>query len=93
MHPTTSSIARFFAFAVFVSGLVSGSASADPRRPPPPPKEAFDACSGSKEGDACTVKVRGDEIHGTCTTFPEGGLACRPDCPPPPPREERGSGI
>jgi hypothetical protein len=59
--------------------------------PPPgrhaPPKEAFDACAGSKEGDSCSVNIHGHDIAGTCATFGDLGLACRPSSPPPPPPE------
>jgi hypothetical protein len=60
-----------------------------PRREIPP--EAFDACNGKKEADACTVKHGGHEMKGTCAPAPDGDtggrLACRPERPegaPPP---------
>jgi hypothetical protein len=61
-----------------------GAVRAD--EPPPhrqPPQEAFDACSGKKEGDDCTVTFRDKQINGVCEAFKDSGLACRPSGPPP----------
>jgi hypothetical protein len=81
MNPARLTLARLFAFALFIPA----AALADGQGPPTPPKEAFDACSGAKSGDACTVKLGSHEIAGTCDEFPGGGgLACRPNGPPPP---------
>jgi hypothetical protein len=65
---------------------LSPSSYAQPPGPPrTPPKEAFEACASSHEGDACTVKLPDRELDGVCTTFRDAGLACRPNRPPPPP--------
>src|SRR5262245_46463794 len=54
--------------------------------PEHPPKEAFDACTNHKQGDACTVKLRDFTLDGTCITLPDqADLVCRPNHPPPPP--------
>jgi len=45
---------------------------------PPPPPEAFDACSGKKESDECTVTFGSDAVKGTCRTMPDGRVACAP---------------
>ncbi|MFQ5616784.1 MAG: hypothetical protein ACE5GO_10065, partial [Anaerolineales bacterium] len=38
-----------------------------------------DACNGLVESDACTVNLpNGNTIQGTCTTIPQGELACVP---------------
>jgi len=77
----------FAAVAVLVP-VVSAQADSPPPGPPrSPPPEAFTACSGAKEGDSCTVSIHGHDIPGTCASFADRGLACRPDAPPPPPPE------
>jgi hypothetical protein len=77
---------RILASASLVSVALGGPASvlADSAGPPPPPKEAFDACSGAKEGDACTVHFGDHAVSGECVDFRGAGLACRPSRPPPP---------
>lgn len=61
--------------------VVGSNAHADP---PQLPQEAFTACEGKSEGDACSVTFREHTIEGTCATGPEGGkLHCRPSGPPP----------
>jgi hypothetical protein len=83
---------KFFVLTLSVPLLVLAVAAplaalADPFSPPSPPKEAFDACASSKEGDACSVHFGEREIKGTCAPFSGQGLACRPEGgPPPPPR-------
>ncbi|MFH1748905.1 MAG: CotH kinase family protein [Planctomycetota bacterium] len=50
------------------------------------PPEAFEACEGMQEGDACAVSVGGEVISGTCTMLSDGRLACIPEGmggPPP----------
>lgn len=60
-----------------------------PRRPP---AEAFAACTGHAEGDACTVTFGEHTIDGQCMKVPEhikeeaGKLFCRPHHRPPPSR-------
>jgi hypothetical protein len=66
---------------------LAASAHADQPTRPSPPQEAFDACASAKEGDTCTVKHGDHEMQGTCATFPERGLVCRPSGPPPIPKE------
>jgi len=67
--------------------LASSLAAADP---PPnggprrgPPQVAFDACANLAAGAACRVMTPFGELHGTCATVAERGLACRPDGRPP----------
>ena len=75
-----------FAYPIGAAALVVAlAAHADPPSFQAPPKEAFDACATSKEGDSCTVKFRDMVITGTCASFPERGLFCRPAGPPPHP--------
>jgi hypothetical protein len=74
--------------AVLCSGLVFfaviGADALASAEPPPVPEEAFTACSGKSEGDACTAKLPDRELAGTCTQHPkEGKLFCRPSGPPP----------
>lgn len=58
-------------------------------RPPGPPPEAFDACDGLQEGDACSVATpRGDVLAGICHALHERRV-CVPDAPPPPPERGR----
>lgn len=54
-----------------------GSAGQIPPEMVPP--EAFEACEGMQEGDACTVSVGGEVISGTCTMLSDGRLVCIPD--------------
>jgi hypothetical protein len=77
-----------FYHLVALSVLIPALGLADQHGPPPPPKEAFEACAGAKQGDACTVRFGDHEIAGRCDAPPGGGLACRPDgAPSPPPKE------
>ncbi len=48
-------------------------------RPQPPP-EAFSACKGCSEADACTVKFEDRLLEGTCQSFAAGAteLICVP---------------
>jgi hypothetical protein len=69
-----------------------GSAIAEPHAPPSPPREAFDACSNAKDGDACAVSVHGHEVKGICAPFRDQGLVCRPAGPPPGPPPGRHHG-
>ncbi|MDB4929677.1 MAG: hypothetical protein JWM10_2161 [Myxococcaceae bacterium] len=68
-----------------VLALATSIASADPPNGPPPggmrrgpPQAAFDACANLSQGAACTVQVPDRTLQGTCETFPDRGLACRP---------------
>jgi hypothetical protein len=75
---------------ILSSALLGGAAFAqssdgDHPRPRQPPEEAFTACSGLAEGDACTAKPRGHELKGQCTLGHESRLWCRPSGPPPGP--------
>lgn len=54
-------------------------------QPPTPPQEAFTACSGQSNGASCSVNFQGRTITGTCATFTDGRLFCRPEGMPPPP--------
>jgi hypothetical protein len=67
-------------------GVAHAEPPCGPHRPPP---EAFSACQSQKQGAACTVNFHGQSVAGTCETFGDEGLACRPEGPPPapPPRE------
>jgi len=48
------------------------------RRGPPP--EAFEACSGASEGQACTVDTPHGTLEGTCRQVPDAEeLACVPN--------------
>lgn len=71
---------------VFSLGLGVSSAAARPPHPPPP--EAFEACDGAAEGQACTVETPHGTLSGTCQ-MPRGNrLVCVPEnMPPPPPNE------
>ena len=54
-----------------------------------PPQEAFDACVGKVEGDACAFSGRRGDAEGTCIAPPRGDedvLACAPE------RGQRGRG-
>ena len=54
----------------------------------PPPQEAFDACSGKSEGDACSVTIHDQNVDGKCRTPPketnDTRLFCAPPHPSPP---------
>ncbi|HKA89625.1 MAG TPA: hypothetical protein VKE22_18300 [Haliangiales bacterium] len=70
----------------------SGIAAAGDTPPPPspehrhqPPPEAFAACKGLKEGDACSVQFRERTVEGVCAKQPDTELFCRPSHPPPHP--------
>lgn len=55
------------------------------RRGPPP--EALAACEGQEDGDACSVRIGGRVVEGTCMAPPGRELACMPErgsMPPPP---------
>ena len=63
-----------------------GPLACAPKGPPPgPPPEAFAACKGLAEGDACTVSFDGHTMEGICRSGPDGkeALACAPNGPPP----------
>jgi len=84
---------RFGLFAAVALPLAAAAAApalaraADrPPAPPAPPPEAYSACAGSAEGDACTVAFGEESAEGTCAVSREGNLFCRLDHPPPPPR-------
>jgi hypothetical protein len=72
--------------AALEASLADASAL-DANRPPTPPAEAYSACEGHSEGDACTVKFRDQTIDGTCRKFPDNAaaLVCVPAHMPPPP--------
>jgi signal transduction histidine kinase len=56
------------------------------RRPLPnrmPPQEAFDACNGKKEGEACTFRSPEGLLDGECHAGVENWFACRPHRGPP----------
>jgi len=84
-------------FALGAAALASPVAAADPPPTPGsrrgPPQVAFDACANRAAGAACRVVTPFGELHGTCATVRERGLACRPDGQAPggapPPRRER----
>jgi hypothetical protein len=65
----------------------SNANAMDTNRPPAPPAEAYSACAGHSEGDACTVKFRDQTLDGTCRKFPDNAeaLVCVPAHMPPPP--------
>ncbi|HEY4117745.1 MAG TPA: hypothetical protein VGM56_07820 [Byssovorax sp.] len=88
--------ARFAITGLLFGALVAlgGAAMADGDGCPKgrhhgPPPEAFAACEGKADGDACSVTFRDDTAHaGTCQA-PEGKqLACRPDDMPSRPDHE-----
>jgi hypothetical protein len=74
--------------AALEASLADASAL-DANRPPTPPAEAYSACEGHSEGDACTVKFRDQTLDGTCRKFPDNAaaLVCVPTHMPPPPRQ------
>jgi hypothetical protein len=87
---------RYILAGVSVSTVVALSALAfadddHPHHRGPPP-EAFTACDGKADGDACSVTFHDNTAHaGTCEAphHESDGkrLACRPnDLPPPPDR-------
>lgn len=48
------------------------------RRGPPP--EAFEACTGAAEGEACSVDTPHGTLEGICKQHPDGdGLLCVPN--------------
>jgi len=63
------------------------SSPRDSNRPPAPPPEAYSACNGHSEGDACTVQFRDKTLDGTCRKLPndETALICVPAHMPQPP--------
>lgn len=46
-----------------------------------PPEEAFEACNGKSEGDACAFSDRRENVEGVCEIPRRGedGLICSPD--------------
>lgn len=52
----------------------------DSGHPPKPPEEAYTACKGHAEGDACSVQFHNESLAGTCRKLPgeEGELVCIP---------------
>ena len=74
---------------ISTTGLAAATdnANLDSRGPPTPPPEAFSACNGRSEGDACSVKFHDQTIEGVCRKMPEGKdeLVCVPNHFPPPP--------
>ena len=73
--------------------ILAGAAMADepprgapPPPPPPLPNEAYAACDGKSDGDACTVGFRGNKLDGTCAAANDKRLFCRPPNLPPPPQ-------
>jgi len=77
---------RTGALLVAASVLLPAARSAAAEGPPLPP-EAYAACDSKREGDACFVKFREHEIHGTCAPVESSGkLFCRPTDLPPFPR-------
>lgn len=66
-------------------GVANGE---DNNRPPPrePPSEAFQACQGKAEGDACTVQLPDLTLDGKCVLSHDNRVFCRPTQMPPPPR-------
>lgn len=68
---------------VLTMGLSSQAANAEPgerdgRRGPP--QEAFDACTGMVEGDACGFSGHRGDVEGSCIVPPRGeeSLVCAP---------------
>ncbi|MBL8678243.1 MAG: hypothetical protein JNK05_03715 [Myxococcales bacterium] len=88
------STALFFAGA---AALVVGVAWAQPQPPggghggqrPTPPQEAFSACANLQAGASCAVNFQGRTISGTCASFTDGRMFCRPEGMPPPPNGGR----
>lgn len=82
---------RSVSILALLSALLGSSvAAADPPPGGPPggrghgpPQVAFDACVNRAAGAACTVQLPGRALEGTCTTFGDRGLACRPNGVPP----------
>lgn len=84
---------------VLITALAS-LAHAQRRGPPSPPPEALAACEDRDDGDACSVRLGGRVVEGTCMAPPGRELACMPErgsMPPPPdgegggPDEEHGA--
>ncbi len=81
----------FSIIALGAALLVPAVAAADPppNGGPPggrghgPPQAAFDACANRTAGAACSVQLPDRTLEGTCATFGDGRLACRPDGMPP----------
>ncbi len=70
--------------------LVPALAAADPPNGGPPggrghgpPQAAFEACVNRTEGATCSVRLPDRTLDGTCATFADRGLACRPSGMPP----------
>jgi hypothetical protein len=71
-------------------GLLGPSAAVYAQSGPPsggPPAEAYSACTGKSQGDACTVRMGKRETTGSCENPPPDAtnksLACRPAGSPP----------
>ena len=58
-----------------VAAVADESPPAPPRGHTPPP-QAFDACKGKKDGDACSFEGRRGKVDGTCSVHRDGGLVC-----------------
>jgi hypothetical protein len=77
-------IASVIGFGVLALATSLASADPPPHGGPPgggrrgPPQAAFDACANRSQGAACTVQVPDGTLQGTCETFADRGLACRP---------------
>jgi hypothetical protein len=83
------SIVSYVSSLPLVAALTVGSLTiAHADGPPPPPKEAYEACAKSSEGDACKVSMPDHEVAGKCTSDHEKQLFCRPEGPPPEPPKE-----
>jgi hypothetical protein len=82
-------VAGALSFGLLVQAQPPGGGSDRDRRGPPP--EAFEACSGASEGEACTVETPHGTLEGTCQQVPDADeLACAPnDHRGGPPRGER----
>lgn len=81
-----SRVKRNIVLALVLASCVSiPLANADPgergARRGGPPQEAFDACVGKVEGDACTFSGRRGDVEGTCIIPPrdEEVLVCAPE--------------
>lgn len=64
--------------AVGASLHAGGDADAQPRPGFGPPPVLFEACSGRRSGEACSVDFRGRRVDGTCTPGPDQRVFCRP---------------
>jgi hypothetical protein len=79
---TGSALAAFLLAATGTAAASAGSFGLG--HPPAPPPEAYQACSGSQEGAACSVTHGERQMNGSCRSGPGGtALACVPDRPPP----------